>query len=74
MPIVNRLLIAVIVWEILVLVTLPVRAQDQGSPRERALMERVSVEINNSLVCSTNVAVLQDKIKDLEQKLKDKPK
>ncbi len=50
------------------------RAQEQSSPRERALMERVSAEINGNLVCSTNVAALQDKIKDLEQKLKDATK
>lgn len=42
-------------------------------PRERALMERVGAEINNNLVCSTNVAALQDRIKELESKLKAAP-
>ncbi len=70
MPVINRLLIAFVVWEVLVLFTLPVRSQEQPPPRERALMERVSAEINSNLVCATNVATLQDKIKELEAKLK----
>lgn len=70
MPIVNRLLIAFLVWEVLVLATLPSRAQDIPSPRERALMDRVSTEINGNLMCSANVAALQDRVRDLEQKLK----
>lgn len=70
MPVVNRLLLAFVVWEIAVLLTLPVRAQDNPAPRERALMERVSIEINGNLACSANAMVLLDRIKDLEQKLK----
>lgn len=46
------------------------RGQEQSSPRERALMERVSIEVNGNLACSTNIATLQDKIKELEAKLK----
>lgn len=51
------------------------RAQELSPPRERALMARVSSEINSNLACSTDVAALQDKIRELEQKLKaaDKP-
>ncbi len=49
-------------------------AQEQGTPRERALMERIGGEVNGSLVCSANVIALQDKIKELEAKLKEAPK
>lgn len=70
MPVANRLLLAFVVWEIAVLLAFPARAQDNASPRERALLGRISAEINTSLACSTEVAVLQDRIKDLEQKLK----
>lgn len=70
MPVVNRLLLVFVIWEIAVLLTVPARAQDIGTPRERALMERVSIEINSGLNCATNVAVLQDKVRELEQKLK----
>lgn len=45
-------------------------AQEQSTPREQALMQRVSGEINGNLVCSANVIALQDKIKELEAKLK----
>ena len=70
MPVANRLLLAFVIWEIVVLLTLPARAQDNVSPRERALMDRVSIEINGNLACSTAVAALQDRVKELEQKLK----
>ncbi len=50
------------------------RAQEQATPRERALMERVSGEINSNLVCSAATIALQDKIKELEQKLKEATK
>lgn len=70
MPVVNRLLLAFVVWEIIALATLPSRAQDAAPPRERALMERVSIEINGNLACSANVAALQDRVRELEQKLK----
>lgn len=70
MPVANRLLLAFVIWEILVLATLPGRAQDIPPPRERALMERVSIEINGNLMCSANVAALQDRVRELEQKLK----
>ncbi len=46
------------------------QTQEQSSPRERALMERVSGEINGNLICSANVIALQDKIKELEAKVK----
>ncbi len=46
------------------------QTQEQSTPRERALMERIGLEINSNLACSTNVAALQDKIKELDAKLK----
>lgn len=46
-----------------------VRGQET-SPRERALIERIGIEVNGNLVCSTNIASLQDKIKELETRLK----
>ncbi len=73
MPVSNRLLIALIAWEVLMLATLPSRAQEI-SPRERALMERIGGEVNSNIACSTNVVALQDKIKDLETKLKAQEK
>lgn len=41
------------------------RAQEQATPRERALMERVGSEVNGNLICVANVVALQDKVKEL---------
>lgn len=61
-------LVSLLLWFALLY---PLWGQEQpASPRERALMERVSIEINNNLACSTSVQALQDRIRELEQKAK----
>lgn len=52
------------------LVSGPGRAQEQQpAPRERALLARLSQEINNTIACGTEVGLLQDRIKELEGRL-----
>lgn len=64
-----------VLFNLLALSVALARAQEQPpSPHERALMERVSREINSNLICSTNLEALRDKIKELEAKLKEAPK
>ena len=71
------MLVFIKVWILLNLFLFSValaRAQEQATPREQALMQRVSGEINGNLVCSANTIALQDKIKELEAKLKEAEK
>ena len=68
---------AIKIWVLLNMLILSValaRAQEQAAPRERALMERVSAEINNNLACATDKQTLMDRIRELEAKLKEKDK
>lgn len=48
---------------------LPARAQEQQSPRTRALIERLNHEVQNTLTCSENAYKLLDKVKELQDKL-----
>ncbi len=69
MPIANRLLIAIITWEVLVLLTLPLRAQEQQTPKNRALMERIGIEVNGNLACAEATYALRDRVSELERQL-----
>lgn len=65
------MLTAVKLWllfNMLVLSCILARAEDQP-PKVRALLERLNVEVGNTLTCSENVYTLLDKVKDLQAKL-----
>ncbi len=59
---------------LLSLLFVSIASAQEAPPRERALLERIGLEVNSNLTCSANVAALQDKIKELEAKLKVAPK
>lgn len=44
--------------------------EQQASPRERAMLERIRSEVNGNMYCSELVEVLRDRVRDLEAKLK----
>lgn len=72
MPIVNRLLIALIVWELAVFLTLPARAQptQEHTAQVQALFARTNAEINANLICSTQAIELSKLLKDEQEKVK----
>lgn len=57
-----------------ILCILSASAQEQATPKERALIERITGELNNNIACSTTVQTLLDRIKELEAKAKSDAK
>lgn len=66
--------ISLAMWGMLLIGGFKAFGQEQATPRERAFMERINIEISNNLGCSTNSIALQDRIKQLEQKLTEAEK
>lgn len=83
MSFVSRLLLALDIWGLLILATLPAKAQQiPSTPLEQAMTARILSEVSTGLQCSSSLIVVQtalkvaqDRIKELETKYEaDKPR